>query len=165
MEPGEALGVAAQIAVALAGFAGVVVVFRSESVHDWSAVDKFRLRLLLTNSLLPLVFCMLGMLLLTVKPMPAGIWRWCSGFAFLISLLFGVTMTRLFRRFDAGQLEREGATQLVFYFFGSLGIIAMLLQLYNVAFLGGFWPFYATIFVQLVTALFQFARIILLPQQ
>jgi len=29
MEPGEALSIAAQIAVALAGFAGVVVAFRS----------------------------------------------------------------------------------------------------------------------------------------
>jgi hypothetical protein len=41
-------------AVALAGFAGVVVVFRRESVHDWSSVDKFRLRLLFANSILPL---------------------------------------------------------------------------------------------------------------
>src|SRR5438105_1717201 len=51
MEPGEALSTAAQIAVTLAGFAGVVVVFRRESVHDWSPVDKLRLRLLLTNSI------------------------------------------------------------------------------------------------------------------
>jgi hypothetical protein len=55
MEPGEALGIAAQIAVTLAGFAGVVVVFRRESVHEWSAIDKLRLRLLLANSILPLV--------------------------------------------------------------------------------------------------------------
>ena len=54
MEPGEALGVAAQIAVALAGFAGVVVVFRREAVHEWSEIDKLRLRLLLANSILPL---------------------------------------------------------------------------------------------------------------
>jgi hypothetical protein len=38
MEPGEILSTAAQIAVALAGFAGVVVVFRRESVHEWSAL-------------------------------------------------------------------------------------------------------------------------------
>jgi hypothetical protein len=36
MEPGEALSTASQIAVALAGFAGVVVVFRHESIHEWS---------------------------------------------------------------------------------------------------------------------------------
>src|SRR5438309_3645885 len=75
MEPSEALSTAAQIAVALAGFAGVVVVFRRESVHDWSAIDKFRLRLLLTNSILPLALCGIGVLLLTVKPAHAGIWR------------------------------------------------------------------------------------------
>jgi hypothetical protein len=50
MEPGEALSTAAQIAVALAGFAGVVVVFRRESVQEWSGVDKLRLRFLLTKS-------------------------------------------------------------------------------------------------------------------
>ena len=70
MGPGEALSTAAQIAVALAGFAGVVVVFRRESVHEWSPIDKFRLRLLLTNSILPLAFCMIGLLLLTIEPAP-----------------------------------------------------------------------------------------------
>src|ERR1051326_8014207 len=90
MEPGEALGIAAQIAVALAGFAGVVVVFRRESIHEWSPADRLRLRLLLTNSILPLVLCMIGVLLLTIRPLPTGIWRWCSGFAFVISLLFAI---------------------------------------------------------------------------
>jgi hypothetical protein len=34
------------VAVTLAGFAGIVVVFLPESVHQWSRVDRFRLRLL-----------------------------------------------------------------------------------------------------------------------
>jgi hypothetical protein len=34
MEPSEALATGAQIAVALAGFAGVVVAFRSSSLHE-----------------------------------------------------------------------------------------------------------------------------------
>jgi hypothetical protein len=38
MEPGEALGIAARIAVASAGFAGVVVVFRRESIHEWPPI-------------------------------------------------------------------------------------------------------------------------------
>ena len=59
MEPSEALGIAAQIAVALAGFAGVVVVFRRESVHEWSEVDKLRLRFA-RQFHLPLGLCMLG---------------------------------------------------------------------------------------------------------
>jgi hypothetical protein len=54
MERAEALSTAAQIAVALAGVAGVVVAFRRESIHEWSPINKFRLRLLLANSILPL---------------------------------------------------------------------------------------------------------------
>ena len=89
MEPGEALGIAAQIAVALAGFAGVVVAFRSGSLHEWSLVDKYRLWFLLGNALLPLFACLFGMLLLTIKPTPLFIWHWCSGFSFLLIFCFG----------------------------------------------------------------------------
>jgi hypothetical protein len=165
MESGEALGIAAQIAVALAGFAGVVVVFRRESVHEWAAADKLRLRLLLGNSILPLCLCLLGLLLLTIKPMPLGIWRWCSGIAFVVSLLFAVTMTKSFRRLDLEQIRRERATGFVFYLFGMLGIAVNLVQLYNAAFLGVFWLFFTGIVFQVITALFQFARMIfLLPE-
>ena len=165
MEPGEALGIAAQIAVALAGFAGVVVVFRRESIHEWSLIDKFRLRLLLSNSILPLGLCMIGLLLLTIKPMPPGIWRLCSGFAFVVSLLFAITMTKILRRLDLRQIQRERTTRFAFYLFGAFGIAANLLQLYNTAFLGAFWPFFAGIVFQLVTAMLQFARIILSPSE
>src|SRR6266496_5660780 len=68
MEPGEALTTAAQIAVALAGFAGVVVAFRSKALHEWSQRDKFRLLLLLGNALVPLFDCFFGMFLMTIKP-------------------------------------------------------------------------------------------------
>jgi hypothetical protein len=162
MEPGEALGIAAQIAVALAGFAGVLVVFRRESVHEWSAVDKLQLRLLLANSIVPLGLCMLGMVLLTIKPMPPGIWRWCSGIAFVVFLLFAITMTKYFRHLDVRQAQRERATRFILYLFGMFGIAANLLQLYNAAFLGVFWAFSIGIVFQVIIALFQFARMILL---
>src|SRR5215471_21774464 len=110
MEPGESLGIAAQVAVALAGFAGVVVVFRREAVHEWSAVDKLRLRLLLANSILPLCLCMLGLLLLTIKPIPPGIWRWCSGVAFVVFLLFVTTSGKVFRRLNLQEVKRERLT-------------------------------------------------------
>src|SRR6266508_4093903 len=105
MEPGEALSTAAQIAVALAGFAGVVVVFRRESVHDWTPIDKFRLRLLLTNSILPLALCVIGMLLLTVRPAPRGIWRSCSGTAVVIFVPVAITASRTFRKLVPQQLQ------------------------------------------------------------
>ena len=163
MEPGEILSTAAQIAVALAGFAGVVVVFRRESVHDWSPIDKFRLRLLLTNSVLPLALSTVGLLLLSIKPEPPGIWRWSSGFAFVVLLPFGIERLKIFSRFDQQELRSSHATRFVFYLSAALGIGATLLQLYNAAFLGAFWPFFTGIVVQLIAAMFQFARIILVP--
>ena len=162
MEPGEALGIAAQIAVALAGFAGVVVVFRRESVHEWSALDRLRLRLLLANSILPLGLSMMGLLLLTIKPMPPGIWRCCSGIALIATLLFVMATTKIFRRLDLQNLQRERVTRFIFYLFGALGVAAMFLQVYNIALPGVFWPFFAGIVYQLVTAMAQFARMILL---
>ena len=166
MQPGEALGIAAQIAVALAGFAGVVVVFRRESVHEWSPLDKFRLRLLLMNSVLPLALCMLGLLFLTIKPLPADIWKWCSVFAFVVLVLFAVTSMTIFRRLHLGQLQSYGrATYFVFNLFGILGTAVMLLQLYNAAILGAFWPFFTGIVFQLTAAMFQFMRIILMPPE
>ena len=162
MEPGEALGIAAQIAVALAGFAGVVVVFRREAVHEWSPADKLRLRLLLTNSILPLVLSMLGLLLLTIKPMPPGIWRWCSAIAFVISISFGTTMMKTFRGLNLRDVQRDRTTLFVFYLFGTVGTATIVLQLYNTALLGVFWPFFTGIVYQLLTGVFQFARMILL---
>jgi len=165
MEPSEALSTAAQIAVALAGFAGVVVVFRRESVHDWSPIDKFRLRLLLINSILPLALCMIGLLLLTIKPAPAGIWRWCSGLGVVILLPFAITTSRSFRRLDPQQLQSALATGFTLYLFSILGAGSMLLQFFNIAILNAFWPFFTGIVVHLLAAMLQFARIILLPPE
>ena len=52
-----------------------------------------------------------------------------------------------------------------FYLFGSLGTGAVLLQFCNIAILNAFWPFFTGIVVHLLAAMFQFARIILLPRE
>jgi hypothetical protein len=165
MEPGETLGIAAQIAVALAGFAGVVVVFGRVSAHEWSPIDKFRLRQLLANSMLPLAFCMIGLSLLAIRPALGGVWRWCSGAAFVILLPFGIGSVKVFRRFDPQKLQRSVVSRSFFYLSGAVGIAATLLQLYNAVLLNAFWPFFTAIVVQLIGAMFQFARMILRPPE
>src|SRR3982751_6464858 len=162
MQPSEALGIAAQIAVALAGFAGMVVVFRREGVHEWPDIDKFRLRLLLGNSILPLGLSMFGLLLLTVEPMPPGIWKWCSCITLVSTLLFVTAVTRIYRHLNIKDVQSQRYTRLVYYVFGAFGVLATVLQLLNVALLGVFWPFFAGIVYQLITAMAQFARMILL---
>jgi hypothetical protein len=165
MQPGEALSTAAQIAVALAGFAGVVVVFRRESVHDWTPIDKFRLRLLLINSILPLAFCVIGLLFLTIVPTPISIWRWCSALALVIAFPFVMTTAKSFRSLDPQLWRKERAAGSPFYLFAILGIGATLLQLCNIAILNVFWPFFTGIVVHLLAAMVQFARIILVTPE
>ena len=124
MQPSEALGIAAQVAVTLAGFAGIVVVFRPDSVHRWSPLDKLRLQLLLTNSALPLAESLLGMLLLAFDPPPASIWRWCSGVSFSAQVLAFAYMRnprrRLFTRADM-----QAVNKFLFYGIGSISTVAV----------------------------------------
>jgi hypothetical protein len=160
MEPNEALGIAAQVAVTLAGFAGVVVIFRPQALHQWSALDKLRLQLLLTNSVLPLAYSLLGMLLLTVGPPLTDIWRWCSGVAFVTQILLIVFGRNPGRRIPSGQVQ--GVNKVLFYGVAVLVTAAMALQAINFARWNWFWPFFALIFVHLIAAVVQFMRMVLL---
>jgi hypothetical protein len=163
MEPGEALSTAAQIAVALAGFAGVVVAFRSRSLHDWPPREKFRLWLLLGNALVPLFACLFGMLLLAIKPTPLSIWHWCSGFSLLMSFPFGFLTWRRLSELGPTMIKEMGAYRYVFYMISILGAVVGLLQVYNILVPGVFWLFYAAIVFPLAIGTLQFALMILLP--
>jgi hypothetical protein len=165
MEPSTALSTSAQIATAIAGFAGVVATFRNESVHHWSQIQKFWLRLLLINSLLPLAFSMVGLLFLSVAPEPLAIWRWCSAFAALFLVPYAVMVCKNILGFAPGQLEAAGGSKYTSYTLITLLIAVCLLQLWNVAILADFWPFFGAIVSPLLGAMYQFMRLVLIPQQ
>jgi len=165
MEPSTALTASAQIAVAIAGFAGVVAVFRSGSVHDWGVVEKFWLRLLLSNSILPLAFSMIGLLFLAFTPVSPSIWQWCSALALSFLLPYAAMILRTLIGFTPGQLEAAGGTKFTSYFLFTLLAIACLLQLYNVATLAAFGPFFGVIVALLLGAMYQFVRLVVSPQQ
>lgn len=160
MQPNEALGVAAQVAVTLAGFAGVVVVFRPQSVHEWAAIDRFRLRLLLHNSVCPLAYALFGMLLLTMKPTPEWIWRSCSLFGLLFQLPGAIITVKSLRTLTAH--EFRGPSRALFYTIGMFGLATQILQLINIALLNLFWPFFLAIVLHLMTGILQFTRMVLL---
>src|SRR5207249_2926068 len=161
MAPGEALGIAAQVAVTLAGFAGIVVVFRPESVHQWSGLDKLRLRMLLYNSIYPLAYALVGIFLLTTDPPPVSIWRWCSGFV-LVAQVPGIISLALIRR-HLSALDMQGVTKSLFYPIAALGVVSLLLQVANLVVWNRFWPFFVVISLHLLAAMLQFLRIVLLP--
>jgi hypothetical protein len=75
---------------------------------------------------------------------------------------FVTTSGKVFGRLNLQVVKRERLTSIVFYMFAAIGTPLLLLQLYNTVFLGAFWPFFAGIVFQLIAAVFQFARMILL---
>jgi hypothetical protein len=153
---------AAQVAVTLAGFAGVVVVFRPASLHQWSNLDRFRLRLLLSNSIFPLAYSVIGIFLLTIKPPPESIWRWCSGVAVVCQIPFAIINLTEARRLSPA--ESKGINKMLFFPLFAIGFMTILLQLYNMTVLNWFWPFFVGIVVHLIAAMLQFMRLVLLPQ-
>src|SRR6266699_756725 len=143
----------------MAGFAGVVVAFRSRSVHEWSKIDKFRLGILLTNSAIPFVLSIVGMLLSSTSLDLATVWRLCSIFAFVMIVSMASGYRASYRRFSSAEFKTSGGRIVIFYT-SSIGIGVTLLQLYNVITLHTFWPFFAAIATLLVLAMLQFTFLV-----
>ena len=160
MQPSEALTTSAQIAVTLAGFAGVVVAFRSGAIHEWSKMDKFRLEILLSNSVLPFVLSLLALVLLSAKLNEQLTWRLCSLIAFVVTVSRGQVLSRTYRSFSRGDLEASGSKRWVFNSSAVVGIAVTVLQIYNVIRLQTFWPFFAMIGTWLFLAMIQFVLLV-----
>jgi hypothetical protein len=160
MQPSEALSASAQIAVTLAGFAGVVVAFRNRSVHEWSKIDKFRLQILLTNSALPFALSILAMVLSSTNLEVVTVWRLCSVSSFVTIVIAGQGLSRIFRQFSASEFKASGGKRLIFYIVALIGAAVTLLQLYNVITLQVFWPFFAFIATLLLAAMLQFILLV-----
>ena len=160
MQPSEALSASAQVAVTLAGFAGVVVAFRSGSVHEWSKVDKFRLRILLTNSGIPFGLSFLAMLLSSTPLDQERLWQICSVLAFVTVVIVGQQISRGLRELSPEEFRSGGGSRAVFYSGSIIGIAVTLLQLYNAITLKTFWPFFAAIATLLMLAMLQFVRLV-----
>ena len=100
--------------------------------------------------------------MLTIQPPPESIWRWCSGVAVVCQIPFAIINFTEARRLTPA--EFKGVSKLMFFPLFAIGILTVLLQLYNIAALNWFWPFFAAIVVHLIAAMLQFMRLVLLPQ-
>ena len=160
MQPSEALTTSAQIAVTLAGFAGVVVAFRNRSVHEWSRIDKFRLQILLTNSAAPFVLSIFAMVLLSSSLDAQTIWRLCSLFTFIMLVATGSSYGTALRRFSPKEFKASGVRRAILYTGSIVAIGVTFLQLYNVITLQTFWPFFAAIATLLTLGMLQFILLV-----
>ena len=88
-------------------------------------------QVLLTNSIYPLAFAMLGILLLTIQPPPEQIWRYCSAFAMAFETPFAIMNFNTARDFTPD--EFKGISKIAFYPLFAIGITTILLQCWRLA--------------------------------
>lgn len=165
MEPDRYFIATAQISLAIAGFAGIVAAYRNESLHEWLEVERFWLRLLLLNAILPFTFSLAGIFFLATGPHPITGWRFLSGFAAICLVAYAVMIVNRLRRFAPGALRAAGSGRFTSYSLFALLIAVCLLQVWNAAFGSAFWPFFGAILALIIGAVFQFVRLVLKPQR
>ena len=161
VDPVDALTTAAQVSVALAGFTGVVAVFGSGYLHDLPPVDRYRLRLMVAFSTLPLLTSLGGLLLLATDLAWPLVFNLCSAFVILFA---SVAIVFVWREVTALHRAREelGPGGRVMLYAGSVAaMVALLLQFYNLTTLHAFWPFYGGVVISVSAATVQFTRLVL----
>ena len=154
----ETLMGVAELAVALAGFSGVVVVFGSRNEGGWKPGDRLRLEFLIESSFTAAGFAILALCLLYAFPEYPQI-SWIA-----ISILWSLFMlrslysshSRIKQNLKIHDDIDKISNGLVATFFYSL-IIA---QIVNVLVWEAFWPVLSAICFNLMGAGMQFARLI-----
>lgn len=145
-----------EVAVALAGFTGVVVVFGSRSEGNWHAGDRLRLGFLLEASLTAGAFSLLALILYTSID-EAMAWRICSAVwaGFMLISLYTSRLKIQKNHAAHGDTDRI-ANKIVFFLF----LILIVVQIFNALYLHQFAPLLAAIILNLAGAAMQFTRLI-----
>ena len=147
----------AEIAVALAGFTGVVVVFGSRSEGSWHPGDKLRLGFLLEASLTAGGFSLLALLLYSSLSETAAAWSIAS-FSWALYMVFSLYWSRL--RIQENLSHHADVDRVANVLVFSVFVALVVIQLINALYWQQFGPLLAGLIVNLAGAAMQFARLI-----
>jgi hypothetical protein len=154
-DPHDTLSIFAEVAVALAGFSGIVIAFGRRSRGSLTPLELRRLSNLYASSGLVLFCALLGNSLLHVESLPAAhLWRGASALVFLLGgfLLFW-DWSRV-RGLEPA--ERAEVKAYILYPFNVVGVLTLILQLVNAFVLAKSWPFLIGLVFALTFAFQQF---------
>ena len=147
----------AEIAIAMAGFTGVVVAFGSRSHGSWHPGDRLRLVFLLEASLTAAGFSLLALLALSSLGDTGLTWRLLSGLWFLVT---GFSLWSSRRKIQNNMHEHEDVDRIANRLTTSFFLVVMVLQLLNVLVWHQLPAFLAAVILNLAGAGMQFARLI-----
>ena len=157
MEAASTLEVLAEIAIAIAGFSGVIAAL-SIRTSQWSDLDKIRLRALLQSSFGTVLFSLLPLVLFSTTLRSPTIWVIVSS-AWLVYM--GVsTIPFVLRATRKSDSAPDGLRRLpIALFLGIVGSVVVV-QVLNVTTLRTAWPHLAAMLGGLIAASTAFLRLI-----
>ncbi len=159
----NALSTLAEVAIAIAGFSGIVSVFGRRSVGQWSVAERARLTGLLIMSLTALLFCLLPFVLLSIPVSESTCWRFLSVLLAFFTVAFAVRLIPLANAARRIPRNKRQASFAISVFFIAGDLLATVGLLVNGLFLGVVWPYLAALIWGLAKASTAFVRLILLP--
>lgn len=158
-EANDALSTFAEVAVALAGFSGIVIAFGGRSAGSLSKLEARRLSNLFTLSGAALTLSLLGMSLLYMELLsPRVLCTWGSAVVFFLATPWLIGDVVKIQRLEVA--ERAQVSMPLVIFFDSLAVAMMLLQLANWLFLKEQWPFYLALVLIIAGAFQQFILLV-----
>ena len=120
MEGSEALIVIAEVSVALAGFAGIVAVFRQGEVAAWPSIELFRFRFMVEVSLFTLLASTFPFVFFYLSVPDPHIWALSSGlFSIVAASYIALAVVRI-RRLDSSGRGGMSRGWTVAYLLGTL---------------------------------------------
>jgi hypothetical protein len=157
MELSEILIGIAEIATALAGFTGVVVVFGSRSHGSWETGDRLRLAFLLEASLTAGGFALLALILLNSQLPRQMTWAIVSA---LWALFMCCSLYISYRKISESRLKNDDIDRTANGIVAAIFVALIALQCVNVLVWREFAPLLAALVANLAGAAMQFARLI-----
>jgi hypothetical protein len=146
-----------EIAVALAGFTGVVVVFGSRNADNWLPGDRLRMGFMLEASMTAGGFSLLALVLLSSLSEASRVWAVVSGLwaVYMVYSLYS-SRQRIKENLTHHSDIDKTANHIVFALFSSL----IVLQVLNVIVWREFAPLLAALVLNIAGSGMQFARLI-----
>ena len=163
MEYSDTLIAVVEVAIAFAGFSGIVSVFGRRSASEWSLGDRHRLSNLLRASFIALFVAFFALLLLGAGLPERRTWAISSAvWALCWLVLAGNSFYRTTAAIRSGEVPARAMYLRVMLV---ASVAFTLLQVANAVYLQTFWAFLSGLLFALAVAASQFVRLLYAPRQ
>lgn len=156
MEYRDTLSTLAEVAIALAGFSGIVSIFSSRGAGGWSVRDRTRLVKLLERAFAALFFCVTPLVAEFTPVEEPAIWR-VGSIGFAIYLIYPIAT--LLRERSSASASGLSVAVGALYFAGDTICLALLV--YSAVALGAAWPYVCAVLWLLAVGSIAFVRLLL----